>query len=84
MIPLLKGLFISVLQNSMSSSLIWMGQALVGISFSLKSLPYGRATSCLFLCQKAVGRSEQTSFLSFSSNSLISAKTMLAVRLVDS
>ena len=63
----------------MSSWLIWMGRALVGMSFSLKSLTYGRATSCLFLCQKAVGRSEQTSCLSFSSNSLISAWTILQV-----
>ena len=57
----------------MSSWLIWIGQALIGMSFSWKSLTYGRATSCLFLCQKTVGRSEQTSCLSFSSNFLISA-----------
>ena len=57
----------------MSSWFIWIGRALVGMSFSLKSLTYGRATSCLFLCQKAVGRSKQTSCLSFSSNFLISA-----------
>ena len=57
----------------MSSWLIWIGWALVGMSFSLKSLTYRRVTWCLFLCQKAVGRLEQTSCLSFSSNFLISA-----------
>ena len=63
----------------MSSWLIWMGRSLVEISFSLKSLTYGRAISCLFLCQKAMGRSEQTSCLSFSSNSLISSWMILQV-----
>ena len=42
-------------------------------------LAYGRATSCLFLCQKVVGRSEQTSCLSFSSNFLISVLVFLQV-----
>ena len=74
MIPFLRRSSISALQKSMSSWLIWMGQALVGMSFSSKFLSYGRDTWCLFLCQKAVGRSEQTSYLSFFfSNFLISS-----------
>ena len=68
-----------VLQISMSSWFIWIGRALVGMSFSLKLLTYGRATSCLFLCKKAMGRSKQTSCLSFSSNFLISAWMFLQV-----
>ena len=68
-----------VLQISMSSWFIWIGQDLVGVSFSLKLLTYGRATSCLFLCQKAMGRSKQTSYLSFSSNFLIFAWMFLQV-----
>ena len=71
MIPFLRGSSILALQKSMSSWLIWIGRALVRMSFSLKSLTYGRATWCFFLCQKAVGRSEQTSCLCFSSNFLI-------------